>query len=76
MITYLLFTKIQQKYSSNPNCERIHRSKKGRREWGQGREGRRKGGKEERKKKRKIISKKDFLIYSQKIAPETDKLLS
>lgn len=74
MITYLLFTKIQQKYSSNPNCERIHRSKKGRREWAQGREGRRKGGKEE--KKRKVISKKDFLIYSQKIALETDKLLS
>lgn len=35
LVTYLLFTKVQQKYSSNLSCERkVHQRKKGRKRGG------------------------------------------
>lgn len=56
MITYLLFAKIQQKYSSNLNCERkIHTISKKEREGGKGKE---KGEREKTGKERKRVIRK------------------
>lgn len=68
LVTYLLFTKAQQKYSSDLSCERkVHQRKKERRE-GNEVEGRREGksrgergwqGEQEKKKEGKTVIKKE-----------------
>lgn len=51
MITYLLFTKIQQKYSSDSNCERYIDQRKKERGEEEGGGARKKEGKERTKEK-------------------------